>query len=266
MKINIIKFGGSIISDNDSDSHFNLRNSMRLAKEFYPFFKGSIIIHGTGYVGKPPAIKYGYVKNGIIHKKDKLIALAIKSKIRQLNQELVNTFLSSSIPAIPIDILPFYTESEELYNMGKFEMTISDLLKNGIVPVFYGDLLPSPDGSYKVFSSDLLTFLLAKTLKPDNVIFLTNVDGVYPDITKFVDDNCKEIIRELTPDTLASIKWSDKVIADVSGSMRRKVELAIEISQICNKCFIGSGYAENIIGKVLNGEPVMGTFVKSFLH
>jgi isopentenyl phosphate kinase len=262
MKINIIKFGGSVISDNFSENHFNHRNIERLAKEFYPFYEGSILIHGTGHVGKPPAIKYGYATNGIISKEYKLIALEIKSRIRQLNQDIVNTLISASIPAIPLDILHYYTDPVELYDIRMPGMTIQDLLKNGLVPIFYGDLLPKPDGSFKVISSDYLTFILAKSLKPENVIFLSNVKGIYHDKGATKNDADQEIINELTPDKMASIRWSDDDITDVSGGMRRKAELALEISGFCNKCFIGSGYAENILGKVLNGEVVEGIFVK----
>ena len=94
MKINIIKFGGSIISESNSGTHFNFKNTERLAQELSPFYKGSVLVHGTGHVGKPPAIKYGYVKNGIIAKEDKLLALEIKSSIRRLNQLVVDTLLS----------------------------------------------------------------------------------------------------------------------------------------------------------------------------
>ena len=136
MKSNIIKLGGSVISESESESHFNAGNTERLAKELYPFQKGLILIHGTGHVGKPPAIKYGYVKNGIISKEDRLIALMIKSKIQQLNQDVVNTFLSCSIPAIPVNILHFYNESDEQFIIGFIETVITELVMNGMVPVF----------------------------------------------------------------------------------------------------------------------------------
>jgi isopentenyl phosphate kinase len=264
MKINIIKFGGSVISDNSSENNFNLKNTERLAKEFFPFHKGSILIHGTGYVGKPPAIKYGYVKHGIISKEDKLIALAIKSRIRQLNQNIVSTLISASIPAVPVDILNYYTDQNELNNIEKTGTTIPDLLDNGVVPVFYGDLFPRPDGSYKVISSDLLTFLLAKALKPENVIFLSNVKGIYVDEEAIRNDTNQGIIKVLTLEKMTEIRWSDNYYNDVSGGMRRKAELALEISGYCNKCFIGSGYTENVLSKILKGELVEGTLVNRF--
>jgi isopentenyl phosphate kinase len=260
-KINIIKFGGSIISDQFSETHYNRRNTLRLAKEFYPFYKGSILIHGTGYIGKAPAIKYGYVQKGIISKEDSLVALTIKSRIRQLNLDVIDTLISASIPAIPIDILHFYNDPEELFNLRELKRTILDLLKNNYVPVFYGDLLPRPDGSYKVISSDLLTFLLSKAFKPENVIFLSNVDGIYPGKAETENDSHKVVIKKLTKDKMASIGWFDNDDDDVSGGMRKKAELALKISAFSKKCFIGSGYADNILSNVLNGHEVVGTFV-----
>jgi isopentenyl phosphate kinase len=264
MKINIIKFGGSVISDNSNENHFNLENTKRLAEEFYPFCKGSILIHGTGYVGKSPAIKYGYFKDGIISREDKLIALSIKSKIRELNQNVVNTLISESIPAIPLDILNYFTDLEKLNNISMSESTILDLVNNGLVPVFYGDLLPRQDGSFKVISSDLLTLLLAKEIKPENVIFLSNVAGIYMDNETIRNNADQGIIPELTPDKMASIRWSDNDKTDVSGGMKKKAELALEIANFCHKCFIGSGYTENILSKIFNGESVNGTFVSRF--
>ena len=262
MQINNIKFGGSVISDNLSKNHFNHRNTERLAREFYPFHKGSILIHGTGYVGKPPAIKYGYVKNGIISKEDRLIALAVRSKIRQLNQNVVNTLISASIPAIPIDILNYFSCRKRICYISKTGTTILHLIKNGLVPVLYGDLFPLTDGSYKVISSDFITFLLAKSLKPENVIFLSNVRGIFMSKEAIEADNSQGIIKKLTPDKMASIKWPDTDNNDVSGGMRRKAELALEISDYCNKCFIGSGYTENLLSKLFTMEDAEGTFIR----
>ena len=261
MKINIIKFGGSVISDNCSENHFNLRTTERLAKEFYPFRKGSILIHGTGYVGKPPAIKHGYVKSGIIPKEDNLLALAIKGRIRQLNQDIVSTLISASIPAIPVEILSYYNDQAEFCCIRKSGTIILDLLKNEIVPVLYGDLFPRPDGSFKVISSDLITLLLAKTLKPKNVIFLSNVKGIYLDNKAMGEYDNHAIIKKLTPDKMTKIRWSDNDSTDVSGGMRKKAELALEISYFCKRCFIGSGFTENVLSKIFNGERVEGTFV-----
>jgi len=262
MQINIIKFGGSVISDKLSEDHFNLRNTERLARELYPFHNGSILIHGTGYVGKPPAVKYGYVRNGIISKEEKLIALTVRSKIRQLNQHVVNTLISASIPAIPIDILNYFSFTQRSGYVIKTGIIIFHLVKNGLVPVLYGDLFPLPDGSYKVISSDFITFLLAKNLKPDNVIFLSNVRGIFMSKEAVEEDNIQGIIKKLTLDKLTSIKWTDSDNNDVSGGMRRKAELALEASDYCNKCFIGSGYTENLLSKLFTEEDVEGTFVR----
>jgi isopentenyl phosphate kinase len=263
MKKHIIKLGGSIITDTSSKAYFNKKNTLRLAKELYPFYKGCILIHGTGQVGKPPAIKYGYVDNGILPQNEHLIALNIKNSLRQLNQHVVHTFLSASIPVIPFDILHFYDESKNHLNYKGLKDILLQMLKNGLVPVFYGDLLPLPDGSFKVFSSDLITLLLAKTLKPENVIFLSDVNGVYLEHTKSNNEASSNIIPVLNPKNIRLLIKSENDKKDVSGGMRKKAELALEISRYCKRCFIGNGLTDNILSNFFKEKSVVGTFVRS---
>lgn len=263
MKKHIIKLGGSIITDTTSKDYFNKKNTLRLAKELYPFYKGCILIHGTGQVGKPPAIKYGYVDTGVIQKNKHLIALNIKNSLRQLNQCVVQTLLSASIPAIPFDILHFYDNTKNHLNYKVLEDILIKMLKNDLVPVFYGDLLPISDGSFKVFSSDLITLILAKRLKPENVIFLSNVNGVYSEHTKPNNEVNSNIIPVLNPKNIDIVQKSINDNQDVSGGMRKKAELALKISRYCKKCFIGSGFNESILSNFFKGKDVIGTFVQA---
>lgn len=266
MKKHIIKLGGSIITDTSSKAYFNKKNTLRLAKELYPFYKGCILIHGTGQVGKPPAIKYGYVDNGILQKNEHLIALNIKNSLRQLNQHVVHTFLSASIPAIPFDILHFYDESQKELNYKSLSEILYQLINNNFVPVFYGDLLPRPDGSFKVFSSDLITLILAKILNPENVYFLTDVDGVYSEYTDQNNETGSNVIPFLNSNNIDKLLNSKNDNKDVSGGMQRKVELALEIANYCSRCFIGNGLSGNILSNLFKGENVNGTFVPAKKH
>lgn len=263
MKHSIIKLGGSVITDMTSKNHFNKKNTLRLARELYPFSKGCILVHGTGHIGKPPAVKYGYVESGIIQKKDRLIALNIKSKIRQLNQFVIQTLISASIPAIPIDILWIYNESKDHFRNNGIEKFLLELLDNSIVPVFYGDLVPRADGSFKVISSDYIALILAKILHPENVLFLSDVSGVYSAAKNIHDDTGPEIIPLLTSQNVNRLQKSQNENKDVSGGMLRKAGIALEISNYCRRCFIGSGYAENVVSDFFKENDVIGTLVKA---
>ena len=263
MKYHLIKLGGSIITDPALKDFFNKKNTSRLAQELFPFHRGCIIIHGTGHIGKPPAIKYHYLESGIIDKKDHLIALGIKHSIRQLNEKVVAELLKTNIPAIPMDILHFSGISASIKNNALLKDKIRQLVANGLVPVFSGDLLPQADGTFKVISSDLITLLIAKIIKPENVIFLTDVDGVIAEKTGIDNQSGYEILPYLTTESRNKMQRFENDRNDVSGGMRMKVETALDISNYCIRCFIGNGFTRHLISDFFNNNPIKGTIVKA---
>lgn len=262
MKYNLIKLGGSIITDPGQRGIFNKKNASRLAKELFPFHNGCILIHGTGHIGKPPAIKYNYFKTGIIAKKDHLIALRIKESIRKLNQRVVEELLHANIPAIPMDIFNFSIESTNAKGYISLKTILEQLILNGFVPVFYGDLLIKADGSFKVISSDFITLIISKILNPENVIFLTDVNGVYAKNAE-LNQSGNVILPYISESHMNMIGTHENDLQDVSGGMRKKVEIALEISNYCHLCFIGSGYTKFLIHDFFKNYPVAGTVVKS---
>jgi isopentenyl phosphate kinase len=261
MNSNIIKFGGSVITDKKCKGFFNEKNTYRLAKELYPHSRGCILIHGTGLVGKPPAIKHGYLEDGVIPKGKSLLALNIRSELRQLNQLVVKTLLSVSIPVIPFDTSHYFNESMNSLRHKDLQHSLTHTIENGFVPTFYGDLMPRSNGSFKVFSSDTIALILARTLKPDKVLFLSSVKGVYPHQSDRSKNREGEVLAILNDDNLNSIYKSSSDEKDVSGGMMRKATCALEVSRYCKKCFIASGLDSGVLSKLLKGESSIGTLV-----
>ena len=121
--------------------------------------------------------------------------------------------------------------------------------------------MPRADGSFQVFSSDTIALILARTLNPDNVIFLSSVKGVYTRQPSR-GENCEEkVLTTLSTDNVNSIYKSSSDEKDVSGGMIRKVTCALEISRYCKKCFIASGLDSGILSKLLKGESAISTLV-----
>jgi isopentenyl phosphate kinase len=256
VEFSIVKLGGSVITSATFPDYFNYQNTSRLAEELSDSRKGTILVHGTGFVGKPPAIKYGYWRNGSISKDKLLLALRIKNNIRHLNQRVVTTFISASIPVLPFEIIPFFSETmNDLRNSDSYEL-LTNAIKNGLVPLFFGDIMPLSDGSFQVFSSDSIVHILGMTMRPDKIIFLTDVDGIYTNANAANDDFESKILETLSPRTLKFIQASETDVNDVSGGMLRKAELALEISSYCNSCFIASGLVPGTLVKLLRGIPV----------
>lgn len=259
MKINIIKFGGSVITRPSSDKFYNHDNTFRLACELYPFYNNCIIIHGTGSVGKPPSVQHGYVKTGVLRKEDRLIALGIRNTIKNLNQLVVQTLISASIPAVSFDMINYFNGLHRgMINNGMVH-AIKDILEKGMVPVLHGDFLPRRDGSFKVISSDLIVSELASNLNPEKVLFLTNTEGVYSRQPVNTGARDETVVPVLNSESVKQLHFYQEDRHDVSGGMRKKVELALDISNNCRYCFIGSGYKEGIIANYMKGRKVKGT-------
>jgi isopentenyl phosphate kinase len=263
MKYQIIKIGGSVITGKDEEVFYNKKNTKRIADEIYSHNPGCILIHGTGNFGKPPAIEYGYYESGMIKKENRLIALKIKDSLRQLNQLVVSTLLSSNVPVLPIDILHFYTVPDKEIQLSSLSLMIKEVVSRGIVPVFNGDIMPLANGNFKVLSSDIIALILAKTLYPDSVIFLSDVDGVYLQSHYDKKNNNKVLAKTLNSNNIHLMYKNEDDLLDVSGGMREKARIALEISKYCSRCFIGNGYANNVLSDFLNGRKIIGTYVEN---
>ena len=188
------------------------------------------------------------------------MALRIKDLIRQLNQQIIHTFLSENLPVMPIEIMHFYELAEKDIKKNSLNTFIPDLLSKRIVPVFFGDMIPLPDGNFKVLSSDEITLFLSIMIKPASVLFLTNVDGVYIQTIKNAV-NSKSLTEVLDVSNYHQMWKENNEQLDVSGGMRKKAETALRISKCCKRCCIGNGYKDNILSGFLKGEEVRGTYV-----
>lgn len=249
LKIKIIKLGGSLITDENSRNKFHSSNTRRIAQQLYEFYPGTILVHGTGRVGKPPAVKYGYVESGKLGKDMKFVGLKIKNQIHKLNQNFLSSFISESIPVQSI-------VQWQLMGSGFYvsKQKILEILQTGFVPVLFGDFVIQKDGSFKVISSDDICHYITKMLLPDKLIFLTNVDGVY--------DNGlpPTIIPEINQMNYASVTI-DNDPKDVSGGMRNKIKLAFKSSRYCKTCFIGNGTTPGLLMEILQDHKVRGTYI-----
>ena len=262
MQISIIKLGGSIITDPHEEDYFDEKNTFRLAQELQRYSGRCIIVHGTGYVGKPPAVQYGYVETGLLKNDYASIAMSIKDSLQKLNGQVVRTFLSASVPVTPVDIGSYYDEFSGSSFKDEFRQTIVEILGNGMVPIFHGDLLPLRDGSFKVISSDFIVLILTRILHPENVVFLCDVPGIYSKKSESGSYGFSSILPLLTPENIKLMEILGNDRADVSGGMHKKAEIALEISKYCRRCFIGSGYQEHLLYDFFEMRHVPGTIVK----
>lgn len=255
----VVKLGGAAITSANGHSGLDHAIMKQLADELASLPVRMILVHGTGAVGKPPAIEHGFADAGALPSNRAQLACEIHRRLRDLNQAVVRTLLDSGIPAIGIDPGLLLNDGFDGWRAQASGAFFHDLLKHQVVPVLYGDMIPGPDGVFRVLSSDVIACQLAIELEADHLIFLSNVPGVFSDGNGGGD---QKILAEVDPSTLAQpglFEATDS--ADVSGGMGAKLRMAIHAATYCQSCWIGSGRTPGLLTKFFNTGVITGTRV-----
>jgi isopentenyl phosphate kinase len=245
--VKVIKLGGSIITNKAKFGEFREENAKALSKVISDSGHEAIIIHGAGSFGHIKAMDYHLNVPGQIEGKTGKIAEVI-GDVLTLNSLIVGTMIREGINAFslpPHSIFPITDKDYEL---------IDHLLRNRFVPVLYGDIIVS-DGDYRIISGDEIALEIAKKFSPEEVIFVTDVDGLFTSDPK-KDKNARLIGKVRAPEI--DIGYGD---VDATGSMRGKVERIKEILKYTNKVLIVNGNYPDRLGKALRNEDTTGTVI-----
>ncbi|XP_054823121.1 isopentenyl phosphate kinase [Prosopis cineraria] len=141
--------------------------------------KRFIVVHGAGSFGHFQASKSG-VHKGQLHKplvKGGFVATRIS--VTTLNLEIVRALAREGIPSIGMS--PFscgWITSERHMTSADFSM-VAKTVDSGCVPVLHGDAVLDEIQGCTILSGDVIISHLAAQAKPEFVVFLTDVYGVY---------------------------------------------------------------------------------------
>lgn len=123
------------------------------------------------------------------------------------------------------------TESGAISASGQDQ--VRALLSSGVVPVLHGDCVPDASSGGTVLSGDALVRELAAGLRPEYVVFVTDVDGV---MTRPPGEDGAEIMPEITvaEDGSWDIGSVQMTCAehDATGGMRAKVQEAAAVARL----------------------------------
>jgi len=259
----LVKLGGSVITDAGKPRTPRLREIRRLIKEIKRSGSKNIVIgHGGGSFPHVPAHRYK-VQCGLINKSSRFGASLTQRAAADLHGIVINEMLKLKMPAFS------FSASSGAVADGK-RITGWDLdvlrkaIKNGFIPVTYGDLaIDSKQGVCIVSTEEIFRYLALK-LRPKMVIIGSDVDGVFTDDPKMT--RAARFITNINKDNIKGIALSpeNKRKFNVTGSMKSKVELLYKISESCSAtCQIVNA---NVPGRLYNailGKPVKSTTVKA---
>lgn len=226
----IIKFGGSAVTVKDTLETLKedeLTHACCIVKNFLQNGKRIVIVHGAGSFGHHQAKRYN-VNAGFTNEDTKKGFCMTRVSVTKLNNMIVNRLCQHGVNAVGIPAFGFWITDNRKIIKHNIEM-VNDVLENGFVPVLHGDCVLDKTLGCVILSGDTIIKTISKQSDVRNILFLTDVDGIYNKSpqdkdTKLIPDITVEENRRTSKDI--STECSD---IDVTGGMELKIETAKDI-------------------------------------
>lgn len=253
----LVKLGGSVITDKSRLRTFRGDACKRLAVELRAWDETLALVHGAGSFGHILARKHSLHEGYRYESQLKYVAL-VQRDVRELNVRVLETLIDGGVRAVSVP--PAATASFDRGAVVGFDPALFDKIINlGLTPLTFGDVVPDESMRFSICSGDSMMEELARHLKPKMAVFCTDVDGVFTADPK--KDGDAELISTLDKEAVHMTKSSESVNADVTGSIRGKLERMLAIAQHCEKCIILNGDVPGRLESVLKGEETPSTTV-----
>lgn len=253
----LIKLGGSVITDKTQYRTFHRDQVARLCDEIARSGVGTIVVHGAGSFGHVIAKKYA-LQHGLIDFSQIPAIAQVQYDVRELSSMVVKELIAHGIPAVSVPPGSCFVMDEGRLIVNDDE-AIRRLAHMGVMPVTFGDVVMDRTKGFGICSGDQLMEVMANIFKPDRVVFVSDIDGLYTKDPKNHED--AEFISTVTPNTLDSIS-SDSDVADVTGGVRGKMESMLRMCGEGRDCVLVNGTVPGRLLSLLRGEDVPCTIAR----
>jgi len=255
----IIKLGGSVITDKRRKNTFEKVRTQHLVSEIRDAGKKTIIVHGAGSFGHILAKKYKLHKG--FKNSHQIKALAeVQKDVKTLNLMVLSAFQDQGFNAVSLAPSAFL-----LNENGAVKSFDSDLFKKyldmDLTPITFGDVVLDGALKFSICSGDQLMLELARVFKPEKVIFVTDVDGVFSSDPKL--NKNAEILPVMDEKTFSQIKKSKSNVDDVTGSIYGKMEIMFKIASFGVETQIINGTADSRLRDALLSKDIICSRVVS---
>lgn len=232
-KLTVIKLGGSILTDKSTPYTANDEKITSIAKELKEcmdsgLIEDLIIVHGVGSFGHVPVLKHKLHLG--FQSPNQLIAMSqTQHEMNEFRLRLTEKMIENGIPVNLLHPSSFCT-SEKMKITVSFLNAVRGYFSIGMIPLMGGDMLYDSKMGFSVGGGDQLMVLLAKQLSADNVLFVSDVDGVYDSDPKQNPE--AKILESVTLGSLKEIieKTDSAPLKDVSGAMKGKLQAIYSLS------------------------------------
>ena len=247
----IVKVGGSVITDKTRSCTALPDEITRLTREIATSKDRMVIVHGAGSFGHYKADKYAEVLRSKIPSKVNPIVNEIHRDLLELSLQLLDGMGKADLHGV---LLPGHAianaMSGKVRAVGKI---FNGFIRLGFTPVTNGDIILAGKRNFTVCSGDKLIVAIAREIKPERVIFITNVDGIIKDGKFAAELDVEDEIDEIE---------ESKRKKDVTGDMQGKWDATRELTRMGVQSVFINGTVPGRVRSFFAGEDVPRTVVK----
>ncbi|MCD9638951.1 hypothetical protein HAX54_023174 [Datura stramonium] len=237
-----------------------------------------IVVHGAGSFGHFQASKSGVHKGGLSRPLVKAGFVATRISVTSLNLEIVRALAREGIPSIGMS--PFscgWSTCQRNMTEADISMVIK-AIDTGFIPVLHGDAVLDTLQECTILSGDVIIRHLAAELKPEFVVFLTDVLGVYdrPPVEPGAvliqeiavrEDGSWSVVKPKLEDTSKPVEFT-VAAHDTTGGMVTKITEAAMIAKLGIDVYItkaGTDHSVKALSGILKGgipDDWLGTAIR----
>jgi isopentenyl phosphate kinase len=237
-KIAVIKLGGSLLTEKSTP--YKIREGILEAvahelKECIDLglIESLVLIHGVGSYGHPPVIEYKLYSG--FTDESQLINLSktqyIVSKFRLM---IVDSLIEAGIPVDLMFPSSFVIGKNKEISYYMFK-GLEGFLSLGMVPLLGGDIIYDEVMGFSICSGDPLAVVIARELGAKQLIYASDVAGVYEKDPKI--DSKASLIKDIDVNEIEKIvqKMEESNKNDTSGKMKGKLTSIIPAKDLIEK-------------------------------
>lgn len=254
----LVKLGGSVITDKGRYRTFDHATASRLAAEIASSGQKVVLVHGAGSFGHMLA-KENRLHLGVTEPSQLIGAAKVMADVRELDLEMSRCLTENGIPVVPLP--PASCAVMKDGALDHLDVAVfRKYLELGMVPLTFGDVVTDATRGLSICSGDQLMTALAQEFRPDKVIFVTDVDGVFTaDPTQ---DPEAKLIGTVNQAVLDSLPRTERNV-DVTGSIFAKIQYMIDMAGLTGECLVLNGKVPGRLESALRGEWVVASKVVS---
>lgn len=263
-----VKLGGSAITDKQQPSTPRPEVIDRLAQEVQAARAARpdlqiLLGHGSGSFGHVVGARYR-VREGLADGDDWWGYAATGAAAAQLNRIVTDLFIAAGVPVVAIQpSVSARCRGGELVSMTSWP--IVEALRRGLVPLIYGDVAFDETQGCTIISTEAEFAWLAGQLKPQRMVMVGQVDGVFDhDPLQYPDARRIDRVSPATFSQIAGLLGGSHGV-DVTGGMLSKVQQMIDLVQqgLTGRVHLISGLNPGALERVLvDPQAVEGTVIE----